>query len=85
MGMDEEFIIMLVMVFVLVGIGIIIGSFIIVSDSLDQETLDDICQQLLGNESLNVEAHSENGKLICTTPSFDNTQNIIFKGNAEDG
>ncbi len=82
----EILVIVLIVFFFLFGIGI--GGIIqqnVTDISLDQETADDICKQLLGNETLNVEAHAQNGKLICERPSFDNTQNIIFKENGEDG
>ena len=54
---------------------------------ISQETADDICKQLTGNDSTIAEDESNSklygGKLICLTPSYDETQNIIIKSNSE--
>jgi len=53
---------------------------------LDQEVADDICQQLTGNETaVAIEGKKDNyHKLVCELPSFDSTQNIIFKTNGDE-
>ena len=49
---------------------------------LDQKVADDICQQLTGNQTaVAVEDYEMNGRLICELPTFDSTQNIIFRTN----
>ncbi len=51
---------------------------------LNQETADDVCRQLTGNPTAIASdeiVEIYDGKLICTVPSFDSTQNIIVKGN----
>ncbi len=72
---------------VFIGLAIMFAVFFIIDLStsqpinLSQETGDDVCFQLTGNES--VVADSLNGKLYCETPSFDSTQNIIIKENSD--
>ncbi len=66
---------------------IIVGSS--TTFKISQETADDICRQLTGNESAvgedtyNDGIRRNSGKLICVTPSYDATQNIVFKQNNE--
>jgi len=60
-----------------VGLGILAGWAIWGSNDLDKETLEDICKNLTGNET--VDAKISFGKLICETPSYDSTTNIIFR------
>lgn len=48
--------------------------------SLSQETGNDVCLHLTGNQSI---ASELNGKLICETPSYDSTTNIIVRTNGE--
>ncbi len=63
-------------------LGAAILAFIIVCIDpvmLKQETIDDICKELTSNE--NVVAEEEEGKLICLIPGFDETHNIIIRGN----
>lgn len=44
---------------------------------INQETANDICHNLSGNDySI---ANSKNGKLICEIPTYDSTTNIIIK------
>lgn len=56
---------------------------------ISQETADDVCRQLTGNESAVAEdtyggdVEGNSGRLICITPSYDATQNIVFKQNNE--
>ena len=79
--MDGEIIIVIFAVAMLgMGVGSIINHHT-TDIGLAQETGDDVCRQLIGNET--AEASSESGKLICTIPSFDSTQNIIVKTNNE--
>jgi len=62
----------------------LIGLIIFIIDQpikLNQETGDDICRNLTGNES--AVASSHNGKLKCKLPSYDATQNIIIEKNNE--
>jgi hypothetical protein len=57
--------------------------------SLNQETADEVCQNLLNNETafavdwkdLTQEERSirDTGKLFCQLPSFDATKNIVVK------
>lgn len=76
------------------GFGIIFGVLMIMivifftnllEPSLDisQETANDICKNLT-NQSSSI-GSVEEGKLICETPSYDSTQNIIIKSNGEEG
>ncbi len=77
--------------FVLIYLGFIMGMIVAAilvlitspgySLNLNQETGDDICRNLTGNES--TVASSLNGKLTCKIPSFDETQNIIIEKNNE--
>ncbi len=56
---------------------------------LDQETGNDICVNLTGNQNAIASDTSHDGvqgnggKLICEFPSFDSTTNIIVKGAGE--
>jgi len=62
---------------------------------ISQETADDICYQLTGNESVvakdywdfsndGIEGHPiEKGKLVCELPSYDSTQNIVVMSNSQ--
>lgn len=70
-----------------VCIGLITGLIFsgVVNDNnilLSQEVADDICRQLSGNETSLAE-DTRDKKLVCRLPSFDATQNIIFKLNSE--
>ncbi len=73
----------------LLGIGVLIGMLIlglavvITSEpiNLSQETANDVCKNLTGNET--AVAASLNGKLTCKLPSYDATQNIIIEKNNE--
>ncbi len=69
--------------FVLVGC--VIGEGV-VDVALNQETADDICIQIT-NDSTAVASDDNRGinggRLICTIPSYDSTQNIIVKSNDE--
>ena len=70
-------------------IGFIIGMFfvtvvVLVSIEpiiLSQETADDVCKNLTGNET--TVATSDQGRLTCKLPSYDATQNIIIERNNE--
>ncbi len=85
-----------VLLFLGVVIGLFLAAiiFIIVEDAssqvkIDMETANDICKQLTGNESSVAkdswkdDVVGNEGKLICITPSFDSTQNIIIKSNQD--
>jgi len=84
--MDSENVFMFIM-------GLMIGFFFtcmfasINGIDISQETGDDICRQLTGNESAIAEDRAlieiDGGKLICVTPSYDSTQNIIIERNNE--
>ncbi len=70
---------------IVIGLMIMGAIWIIVyegSFDISQETGDDICRQLTGNES--AVAKDSGGKLICLIPSYDETQNIIIKSNQEE-
>ena len=47
---------------------------------ISNSTATDICYNLSNN--INSVPSSDNGKLICSIPSFDSTQNIIIKENS---
>jgi len=81
--MSEENIWMYVCLAFLFGmLFVCIGAIIFDYDiNLNQETGDDICEHLTGNES--AIASSYNGKLKCKLPSYDATQNIIIEKNNE--
>jgi len=77
------------MIGILVGIvAFFIFSLIFIPEiNITQETGDDICKQLTGNQTAVAtigEDSGEYGKLICELPSFDATQNIIIKRNSEE-
>ena len=81
--MDGEDIILAIFLGLTIGI---FFTWVIVSAigiDLTQETGDDICKQLTGNETAVASDWDENGygKLICILPSYDSTQNIIVKEN----
>lgn len=62
--------------------GILISAiilFILTPVALSQETADDVCKHITGNES--AKAESLDGKLECILPTYDSTQNIIIKYN----
>ncbi len=79
--------IVIILAILLVGfMGMIIGDSL-VDIKLNQETADDVCRQLT-NDLTAVASDSAmrefgDGKLICSIPSFDATQNIIVKTNNE--
>lgn len=59
---------------------------------VSQETADDICKQLTGNKSAVANTRYNEDyctswkgecKLICETPSYDQTQHIIIRSNSE--
>lgn len=50
---------------------------------ISQETGDSMCLQITNNSA--TVATSEYGKLICTVPSYDHTQNIIVRSNNDKG
>ena len=47
-------------------------------------SLQEVCQKLGGNDSINYEVSVEYKNLVCIAPSYDNTQKIIFKTAGED-
>ncbi len=77
--------------FIMMGVfvfGIFLGTIIESHDiGISQETGDDICKNLTGNQSaVAYEIFEDNyrtGKLGCDIPSYDSTQNIIIKKNNE--
>ncbi len=80
--------ILMVSALLLIGFAAGLITISVVSDiRLNQETADEVCQQLTNDltavaikEQL---GHLGDGKLICSIPSFDATQNIIVKTNNE--
>ena len=76
----------IVAVAALICLGLAIGA-VSINVALDQETADDVCQQLTGNSTAVASGDDyegfSGGKLICTIPSLDSTQNIIIKKNSE--
>ena len=65
--------------FVLVIIAIIFNTIFV---NISQETADDICKNLTGNET--VKATDEGGKLICEVPDYDSTLNIVIRKAGEE-
>ena len=68
---------------ILIGL-LVMGIAIMITSEpieLSQETADDICINLTGNET--AVATSNQGKLTCKLPSYDATQNIIIEKNNE--
>ena len=65
-------------------IGIIFGFIIykLNQNILSVSTLNDICTNLTNKTSIN--GSVKDGKLICTMPSYDHTNNIIIKYNNEE-
>lgn len=49
------------------------------NDDLSSNTQLDICKNLSPNQTI-VDAKISDGKLICITPTYDHTSNIIFQG-----
>lgn len=77
------------MVFLGAGLGMAIAFMISMSGiDISQETGDDICKNLTGNESAvaydwDSDSKLGFGKFGCKIPSYDSTQNIIIKKNNE--
>ncbi|KKN58027.1 hypothetical protein LCGC14_0556850 [marine sediment metagenome] len=85
----NEWSVMILVIFIFC-LGLVVGTIITGSSGIDisQETADDICKQLTGNETVVAyDGWNRNelvgGKLGCELPSFDATQNIIIKQNNE--
>ena len=86
-NIDIGFIIFIGVMFLVVGMAI--GTVALVDINLDQEVADDICKQLTGDQTAVAERfydkyNKPHNKLICKLPTFDSTQNIIFKLNSEE-
>jgi len=66
-----------------IAIGVVLGSIIVCvigsfnSFILSSETATDICKNLVNDTA--VVPSTQNGKLICTIPSYDSTTNIIVR------
>ncbi len=77
------------MVIAIIFFSVMITGLICSSNGIDisQETGDEVCRHLTGNET--AVAYDSwggslgSGKLGCKIPSFDETQNIVFKNNNE--
>ena len=78
-----ESIILWIWIGILIGASIVCIIFLIGMEpiNLTQETADDVCKNLTGNET--AVATSFKGKLTCKLPSYDATQNIIIEKNNE--
>lgn len=50
--------------------------------TISKETGRDICKNLNPNSTI-VDVYAEKHKLVCVTPSFDSTSNIIFRESGE--
>ncbi len=46
---------------------------------ISEETAQDICNGLMNTTDIEYKVEDKGRKLICTKPSFDNTQNIVLK------
>jgi predicted small secreted protein len=77
--MDDDWFVLIIGIFGGIVIGIVITFGIITDININQETADEICQQLSNETDIEFHAKSLNGKLICERPNFDNTQQIIFR------
>lgn len=74
--------------FFLIGLlcGVFILGIILIATTpviLSQETADTICQTITNNTAS--VGTSEQGNLVCSTPSYDHTQNIIVRSNNDKG
>lgn len=83
--MDDDY----MMILPGIAIGIIIGGLICGVCNLNnlilpQDVATDICNHISGNYSIEYRATIEDGKFVCLSPSYDNTQSIIFKKNSGD-
>lgn len=79
--MDEGYLILgIVIGVVIMGIA---NIFCTPPITLSQDTGDYICYNL--TQQKGVVASSVDGKLICETPSFDSTQQIVVRHNNEKG
>ncbi len=91
--MDEDLNWVFVFLFFILGIvlgGMIVGLFFDLDKlNIREDVAIDICQQLTGEPDTKFEVRDceetweSCWKLYCIRPSFDNTQNIIIKGNGE--
>ncbi len=84
--MDDETKVLIFWVVFGLLMGMFTGLLIMVIISpirLSQETGNDICQQITGNENTISSSGDPINKLTCKTSSFDETQNIIIKQNDE--
>lgn len=77
LGAFGEF--MIIMMFIGVGFAVGAAAFSTPHGSflISEGTANDICHQLTNGTSIN--ATAEDGKLICETPSYDHTLNIIVR------
>ena len=73
---DVTTLIRIVFTLTLLFVGVVAG--LTWESELSQETLDDICINLTGNETA-VGKVEIGGKLLCKIPSFDSTHNIIIR------
>jgi len=63
-------------------VGLVIASIVIVAENrntlkISEDTATDICKNLVHNNT--VVPSVDDGKLICTIPSYDDTTNIIVR------
>lgn len=70
--------------------GMLFSYVVLQTKILDQDVQDEICQKLatyegnFTNETINqITSEVEKGELVCIYPSFDHTQKIKFRSNAE--
>ena len=75
-----------IVVFLVFGLGFstmgLVGSTIDrYQIEIDQEVLDDVCQQLTENKTAIGLVEEGGSKLVCELPSFDSTHNIIVREN----
>ncbi len=81
--MDDDMIMFIVGIFMgMFVLGFIWLGIHMTSFNISQETGDDICKQLTGNETTIAEDDGY-GNLICELPSYDETQHIIIRSNSE--
>ena len=90
---EQDYIVIFLIALVTFLIGMFVGFYGTADVPMQQEALDDVCVEITGdNAAIFVMGNYEdktadifgNSKLICKTPSYDSTQNIIIKSNNED-
>jgi len=64
-------------------VGLIMSGMLSDDLIISEETGQDICANLYSNNTIEFNVYTKDYKLICEIPTYDNTQNILFKENEE--